>query len=191
MSKVDLSAYVNGIGGKVGNNTVFRRVGKRTILAQRPKKKENPDPVKESVRLQRDKFRRAAAFARAKMNDQAAKEEYRMLAQGQEFMSPFTAAVRDYLRPIEFSSVKTVGYTGKVGDKIVVQPMDYRKVKELVITILRQDASVVESGAAVLPEGELDWTYTATQVNDQLVGGKVVIRAMDRSGKEAVVEVNL
>ena len=185
MSKVDLNALLNGFSGKLGN-AVFRRVGDKTIVAHRPKKSDVAP--KESVLLQRERFKRAAAYARIKMEDPEAKAEYQLLAAGKPNMTAFIMAVTDYLRPPKITRVLTSKYTGNPGDVIVIQPQDDFKIKSIQVIITGANGTVIENGDASVMPGELDWQYLVTQPNAVVAGTKIKVIALDRPGNEVSFE---
>ncbi|HEY3404709.1 MAG TPA: hypothetical protein VGK59_15070 [Ohtaekwangia sp.] len=190
MGKIKFNPLVDTIEGTVGNS-VLRKVGSRTIVAKRPERKDDGTPPPVNVKRQRDRFRRAAAYANAKIADPVTRAEYEELASKHEFMTAFTMAVRDFLRPPEMEEVSVTGYRGAVGDKIIIKPMDYQKIKTLMVTIARADGTVVEFGNASVTTGEIDWTYTATVANAELAGCKITAVAIDRANNQSVKEVVL
>lgn len=47
------------------------------------------------------------------------------------------------------------------------------------VTILNGDGSEVEHGSAELQPGSIWWKYTATTINDSLIGDKIIVRVSD------------
>lgn len=186
MSKVDLNALVNGFSGKLGN-AVLRRRGNSTTIGSRPKKRESePKPSEIALRL---RFKRAAAYAKAKIKDPIAKGEYAQYAKSREYMNAFSAAVTDYLRLPKIESLKIDNYTGAVGDPITVGVADDFKIIAVDVTITLPNGTVLESGPAVFDATKLEWRYLATQANAQMAGTKVKATASDRPGNVVTLEV--
>jgi len=185
MSKVELNALVNGFSGRIGN-AVFVRRGNRTLLSSRPKKRTSEPTEKEKA--QRDLFRRAAAYAKARMSDPAAKAEYAAIAANKESISAFTAAVTDYLKAPVIDAVKTDAYTGKINDVISAKVSDSFKIISVKATITLPTGVVLETGAATFDAVALEWKYVATQANNTLAGTKIKFTATDRPGNETSIE---
>jgi hypothetical protein len=185
MSKVDLGALVTGFSGRVGNLVLVRR-GNATFLWSRPRKRTSKPSAKEKA--QRERFRRATAYARAKMADPAMKAEYAQIAKRKERMTPFTIAVTDYLRAPVIDAIKVEGYTGKVNDIIIAKAIDDFKVVSLKVTITLPTNVVLETGAAIFDATTLEWRYASTKANATLAGTKVKFTGSDRPGNETSLE---
>ena len=185
MSKVELNALVNGFSGKIGNAVLVRR-GSRTLLSSRPKKRTSEPTEKEKA--QRDLFRRAAAYAKARLKDPAAKAEYAAIAANKESMSAFTVAVTDFLKAPVIDAVKTDAYTGKVNDVVSAKVGDGFKIVSMKVVITLPTNAVLETGAATFDAVTLEWKYVATQANNTLAGTKIKFTATDRPGHETSIE---
>lgn len=185
MSKVDLNALVNGFSGRLGNAVLSRR-GSRTLISSRPKPRTGEPTVKEKA--QRERFRRAAAYAKAKMGDPVAKAAYALVASRKEMMSAFTVALTDYLKSPVIDSVQLDGYTGKINDRVVAKVTDDFKIVGVKVTITLPSGVVLETGAATFDAITLEWIYVATQANGVLAGTKVKVTGTDRPGNETTLE---
>jgi hypothetical protein len=185
MSKVELGALVNGFSGKVGNS-VLRRRGSKTYLCSVPKRKTTEPTAKEKA--QRDRFRRAAAYAKGKMLDPIAKADYAQIASRKESMSAFTVAVTDYLKSPVIDSLKTDGYTGKINDVIIAKVYDDFKIAAVKVTITLPTNVLLETGAATFDATTLEWKYVATKANATVPGTKVKVTGTDRPGNETSLE---
>jgi hypothetical protein len=184
MSKIDLNALVNGMRGKIGN-AVLRRLGSRTLISSKPKARTSEPSVKEKAH--RDLFKRAAAYAKAKMADPAAKAAYQQVASRKE-SNAFAIALRDFLKPPTVDAVRTDAYAGKINDGIFVKATDDFKVVAVKVTITLPTGALLESGAAVLDASTLEWKYAVTKANTTLVGTKVKAVASDQPGNETALE---
>jgi hypothetical protein len=80
----------------------------------------------------------------------------------------------------DIEQVDLSGYTGKVGDRILVQASDDFAVKSVHVHIANADGSLVEKGEA--EHAGILWAYTATQNNESLEGDKIIISASDLPG---------
>ena len=65
MAKLTLNSALQGIRGRI-DNWVYRKFGDRVIIARRPEFTGPPSPAQVAVR---DRFKVAAAYARAVMSD--------------------------------------------------------------------------------------------------------------------------
>ncbi|MFM7859106.1 MAG: hypothetical protein ACKO96_46085, partial [Flammeovirgaceae bacterium] len=90
MANVKLNALVDGVSGKVGKNIVLRQRGGRTLLATKP---ETSQVFSEKQKAQRERFQQAVRFAKSILLQPEAKAEYEKLAQANEFLTPYSAAV--------------------------------------------------------------------------------------------------
>lgn len=180
MSKVDLNALVTGFRGKLGN-AVLRRRGSQTYITQKPNRSA---PLSEKQKAHTERFRRAAAYAKSRLEDPTLRAEYAALAKDKEATSAFNMAVRDYLKMPEIESVKTTGYSGNVNDSIIIKVKDDSKVIGVSVAILAANATVIEQGEAVYDALALEWKFTATQANATVAGSTVKVTAIDRPGNE-------
>lgn len=73
-------------------------------------------------------------------------------------------------------------YDGTVGSTIKVRAIDDFMVETVRVEIYSADGSEVASGQAVLDNNGIDWVYTATAVNEDLSGDRIVIKASDMPG---------
>jgi hypothetical protein len=188
MGKIKLNALLESASGKVGSNLVLRKRGKRTILAT------NGERTKEMSAKQRDvreRFTAAAAYAKSALRNPETKAAYEDLAKDQEFMTAFTVAVKDYLRPPKIPAINLDGYTGQPGSFIQVRPLDDFKVVGVAVKITAPDGTVVESGSAVMDADLGEFKYTATQANASLPGTKITVTATDRPGHGTIEERTL
>jgi hypothetical protein len=97
--------------------------------------------------------------------------------------SAYLVAMSDYLKAPEVKSVDTTGYTGAVGQSIIVKATDDFQVR--VVNVIIEDAAgnELERGAAVTTEDILfGWLYTTTAVNPALAGTKVIVSVSDVAG---------
>ncbi|MEO7990782.1 MAG: hypothetical protein ABI663_14635 [Chryseolinea sp.] len=185
MSKIDLSPLVNGMSGKAGNS-VLRRIGNRTILTSKPKARTSEPTAKEKAHQER--FKRAAAYAKAKMADPLAKAEYQQVALQKELGNVFAIAVKDFLKPPTIDAIKTDMYTGKVNDMIIIRAFDDFKVVSVKVSIILPNGTAHENGSATYDASTLVWKYTATKANATLAGTKISVIAIDMPANETMGE---
>ncbi|WP_276373605.1 hypothetical protein [Chryseolinea sp. H1M3-3] len=185
MGNVKLNALLEGVSGKVGSNLVLRKRGKRTILATNG---ERTGVLTEKQKVVRERFKNAATYAKSALRNPEIKAVYEAAAKGDEFMTAFTVAVRDYLRPPQIAAILLEGYTGQPGSIIQVRPIDDFKIVRINVSINAPDGTLLETGDAVQQDGEMDYQYAAVQANAVLAGTKVTVKAIDRPGNETIEE---
>lgn len=185
MALIRENDLTEGMSGKFGRKFVFRVVKGVTVASRRSTVKRE---ATEKQLASRERFQRAAQYARAKMLDPAAKEMYKAMAGDEAFANPFAAAVKDYLVPPKILSVEVSEYTGEVGSTIPIKVSDNLKTIQLRVAILTADGSTLESGEATLSPGDVDWKYITTQALPVLAGSKIVVTAIDRPGNQTVEE---
>ncbi len=188
MGIVNENLLTKGFSGKIGDEIVFRQVKTRTgevrtRFAKRPRKRELLSP-KEIAR--QSVFKEAATYARTKLLYPDIKADYLARAKQAGLKSAYVAAITDFLKAPSIAQIDTGYYTGVVADVIWVIVLDDFKIQKLTVTLQRPDASVIESGDAVLEEGK--WKYVVTQANAAVAGTKVIALATDRPGKQAKLE---
>ena len=179
MAVVLKNLVTQGLSGKLGDTLVFRRVGDRTIVSTAPTTTKEPT---EKQKAQRERFQMAVLYAKSQMSDPEAKAAYEAEAKGKGQPNAYNIAVADFFRAPDINDVDFSLYSGKVGDSIRVRAIDDFKVKTVRVEIFNADGSEVESGEAKLQSNGLDWVYTATAVNEDLSGDRIVIKASDMPG---------
>jgi hypothetical protein len=100
MATINNNKLTSGLSGIIGNTVVYRQVRGRTIVTNRPRK---PSRQSDWQRLNRVRFREAAAYARSVMRDPIKKEYFRLKAGWMELPNAYTAAVTLYLRKVRDS----------------------------------------------------------------------------------------
>lgn len=184
MANFKMNKMVDAASGKVGN-MVFKQVGRRTLYTQAP---EHLKPPTENQTRQRERFKRAATYAKTVLLDPATKAAYAKSVEGQEFLHAFTAAVKDYLKSPAVDSVNTTTYRGNVGDRIALRVFDSFKVAQVVVTINAPDNTLIETGVAVQSPDSAEWVYVATIANAAVAGGKLAVVVTDKPGNVTVFE---
>jgi hypothetical protein len=174
----------DGISGRVGNKLVFRTIKGVTIATRRPKPTETPVTAKQTAH--RENFKRAASYAKRKLLDPVAKEEYLQMAGDKAFRNAFSEAVRDYLVAPGIESIDVSGFTGAVGSVILLRVAGVNKVVSMSVTITDGANQVIETGAAT--QNEIGWAYITTVAVAALPGVKISATAKDRPGKETTRE---
>lgn len=188
MGIVDENLLTKGFRGRIGDEIVFRQVKTRTgefttRFSKRPRKKAE---VTAGEVAQRSVFRAATTYARTKLLYPDIKADYEARAKMAGLKSAYLAAMTDYLKKPSITTIDTEYYHGVVSDVIWLISLDDFKIQKMTVTLQRADGSEIETGDAVLDAGR--WKYVITQANAVVAGTKVIARATDRPGKEALLE---
>lgn len=185
MAKSKFNVITHGLSGLVGELLVFRQKANKTIVANRPR--PSSKPVKAISLENRARFTRASAYASGVMDDPILKAEYQLEAKiGQ---SAFNVAFADYQKAPEFyEDVDITPYLGEPGNKLTVSVIDDFRVQSVGVEIKKPDGSTLEQGAAVQADNQLDWIYTATAVNTELPGSRIIFTATDLPGNKTLLE---
>ena len=186
MARVNYNVVTHGISGKVGDLLQFRQRYGKTIIAKIAAK-----PSKTSTNQQeiRDKFKLATAWAKSALKTPELLEIYQKRAAAG--VTPYNLALKDFFSIPVIGGVELGAYTGALGSTIAVQATDDTKVVGVSVLVYDSNNNLVESGSAT-QQGEQDiWIYTASTVNNNLVGGRVVVEAQDLPGNTGSREITL
>lgn len=177
MAKTKLNPALESIQGAIGD-LVFKKQGDQNVVARKPDLAGRPPTP--SQEAHRERFRRAAAYARSVDADPALKETYEVLARARKL--PWTAlCIQDYMRPPEILLVDLSGYTGQIGQTIRIVATDAVRVETVRVTIATADDRLVEEGHATREAGDV-WLYTTTASAPAGQTLKVTAAAADRPG---------
>ena len=91
-------------------------------------------------------------------------------------LNPYVLAVTNYLTPIEVDDVNVSGYTGAIGDKIIVEAEDLVAITGVTITIEDSTGALVERGDCVNDPEFDNWVYTVTEGVDSVTGFYITAR---------------
>jgi hypothetical protein len=180
MAKVAKNVLTRGLSGKVGNLVVFRNNGGETVLTSAPGRRILP--MTEAQLLHLEQFREAVIYAKSVMANPGRKAEYEPLVS--RGISVYNLAVADFLKPPVIREMDISNYTGQAGEKIRVRATDNFRISEIRVTVFKADNTIVESGIAAAEENGLDWSYTATGVNNAMTGGRITAMAVDLPGHQ-------
>jgi len=103
----------------------------------------------------------------------------------------YTLGIADYLKPPVVNGIDVTNYSGKVGDKIVVDAIDGFEVTGVRLKITGTDSVVIEEGDCVLDPIDLTWEYTATVEKAVVPGVIVKATAFDNPGHKAEKTITL
>lgn len=187
MSKTDNNPVLNGVSGMLGKTLVIRQVNGRTIISNRPKKRDKPTDHQLKTK---EKFMRAVAYAKQQIADPERKSLYKA-GVNRTIPNAYTAALKDFLNAPVVREINVTTYKGEVGNVIHIVATDDFEIVSLIVDIYDGAGALLESGEAVRADLTLvGWNYVATLVNEKIAGSRIVVTAKDRPGnitlKEAV-----
>jgi hypothetical protein len=189
MAIVFKNLATQGLSGMLGDTLVFRNVGGKTVVSSAPKFSNHEPSEKQKTNQKR--FQKAVLYAKSQMNDPVAKAVYEEKSKEQGQPNAYNIAIADFFNAPDVEEVDLSAYKGAVGDTIKISAIDDFMVAEVNVEIFNPDGSLVESGAAVQDSNALYWVYTATAVNADLDGDKIVIKVSDIPGNTTEKEETL
>jgi hypothetical protein len=95
MAKIKLNPMINGLSGKVGN-MIFRRLANGEVSVSLAPARSQAKPS-ESQTAHRQRFKQAAAYAKAALADPETRAYYEAAAAGSH-KTPYNLALSDYLK---------------------------------------------------------------------------------------------
>jgi hypothetical protein len=185
MSKVKLNPILEMIRGQIGD-LVFKRYGDEVIISRKPDL-EGVEPTAAQQAI-RERFRQAALYGKMVMADPEAKALYEEAARakGQPL---FSLMVADFLNAPSVDLVDLAGYTGAIGDEIVILASDDFDVVGVSLSLTDAGGNPIESGQAVeTPADSGRWVYAATAAAPTGTTVRIAVTVADRPGGQAQAE---
>lgn len=177
------NVVTNGLSGLVGDMLVFRNYYGKTIVSSKPKERTVNPSVSQQAHTK--KFQEAILYAKAAVKNPQTMEIYEQAAKNG--LTPYNIAIADFFHAPDIKMIDLSEYTGKLGDLIRIQVVDY-EVKEVVVTIINPDGTEVEHGNAQYSELTGNWEFRATATNTSLDGDKIIVTATDIPGNIGMTE---
>jgi hypothetical protein len=174
-----------GMSGMVGDQLVAKRWMKSYVVGSVPQYPERREYTEKQLAHQL-RFRRAASYAQSIVDDEEYFPLYERETQGR--MTPYNAALRDYMTPPDVHEIDISEYTGAPGEEIRIVASDDVLLESVKVVIVA-DGEIVERGEAVQHHRDaLLWIYTTQEVNEH---ESYTVRATvrDLPGNRAVGEV--
>ncbi len=189
MANSNNSVITGKLQGTLGKELVFRQWAGKTVVAKAPKVRKG-EPTVAQVEIQ-DNFLLASRYAKAIVNgsDPDLLDGYKAILRPRQ--NVYSRALEDFLSVPKVVSITTRSYKGAVGDKILVRAKDDFRVVGLWVQIYSADGVLLEEGDAQANINGLDWTYTATVVNNLLAGTVIKAIATDVPNNEGTLEFTL
>jgi hypothetical protein len=121
----------HGLSGKFADVVVFSQRNGRTIASRVPGKRTGPMTAGQLA--VQAKFQKAVAYARSVMEDPSNREAY--LKKARPGQTAFNMAIADYFKGPEIHEMDHSGYSGNIGEKILVRVSDNFRVREVKLSI--------------------------------------------------------
>lgn len=179
MAKVTNNIVIHGLSGMLGKQVVVRRQknGQYVVCAA---PHHGPRAASAAERAHQQRFRQAVLYAKGAKDA----PEYQEAAKVRG-LSGFNVAVADFLHPPEIQDIDLSAYSGAAGGSIGIVAVDDASVKSVGVSIVTDDGSVVEQGAAVRSSDNPNlWHYTAT-ATAPAASLKIVANVSDLAGQIA------
>ncbi len=187
MAKVKLNPILEQVRGQVGD-LVFKRYEDEVVISRKPDF-EGREWTEAQLAAQ-EQFRQAALYGKMVMADAETKAIY-VEAAARKGQPVFSLTVADFFHAPSVDEVDLSGYTGAVGDAIVVRASDDFDVVGVSVALTDADGNALESGEATeTPADSGRWVYTTTAAVDTGTTVRIAVTATDRPGgvAEAVEE---
>ena len=177
-----------GLSGQVGNLVFRRRKADGKVFVSRQPAAFEGDPTSAQKAVQ-SKFQQAIIYGKAATADPATKALYaNKTTAGQ---SAFNVAVADFFNAPNIQEIDVTAYTGQIESTIRIRATDDFTVESVSVHIVNGEGSLVEDGNAILQPNGVDWLFTATKLNESLVGDKITVTASDIPHNNTVQEKTL
>ncbi len=154
MAQVRNNIIIQGLSGMIGKQILIRqdKIG-RTIISARPRYNANRI-LSETQKQHHDKFREAAAYARAARGAAV----YISKAAGTP-MNPYNVALADWFHAPEILEINLGDWSGQPGKVLRVKAIDDVLVTGVNVHIQGAGGTLLEQGEATQVDG-LWWEYT-------------------------------
>jgi hypothetical protein len=179
MAKVRLNPILEQVRGQVGD-LVFKRSGEQVILARKPDFSERQSS--EAQLAAQERFRQAALYGRMVMADPDTRQLYTEAARDKG-QPVFSLTIADFFNAPSVDEVDMAGYTGGIGDSIIIKAHDDFEVSAVKVSLTDADGTAIENGDALQsPPNSGRWVYTATAAIAAGAQVRVQVTATDRPG---------
>lgn len=188
MARQSNNQVMKGTRGMIGKQVVFKvRKGKQVISAP-PDVKENRKPTPNQKSAQ-ERFKFSCEYANNAILNENLKAAYQKVANKRQ--SAQNMAHKDAYYPPQVHNIISQGYTGAVGNIIVVHAVDDFRVTRVHIEIFNSNNKLIEKGEATSDKHGVLWVYTTTVANDNVAGCILRATAFDLPKNEAMLEMIL
>lgn len=184
MAEAKDNIVTHGLRGKLGDLIVFKRYGDRTIVSKVPDMSRVKKSEKQKV--ENNKFREAALYARSQMADPVAKAEYAAKIKGMQ--RAYNLAIADFYTPPEIRKVDITEFFRN--KKVIINAVDDFKVVRVSVEVYDANGNLMEEGEAY-ELAEFMWEYTFVKVYSTENLYKLKVYAWDKPGNEATFSIEV
>jgi hypothetical protein len=173
--------------GRVGD-IVFRNYSGKSVMAKRP---DCSKVIKTARQWEfMNTFAKGVKFGKFAKDNPALCKNYN---EKRPDLSPYHAAISDYMTRPVIESVDMRNYKGHPGDVVTVSAWDKWNIEGVGVVIFNALGEVIEFGEAVPREfsGNTEWDYTATVENVDFKSSRILVQAKDRPGNIVETEVDV
>ena len=165
---------------------VYRTVRGKVVASRKP---DMTNVVySENQIAHRKRFKQAALFGKSIMADSTVRALYEEIAKERN-IPLFATTIADFFNAPVIHEVDVFGYSGNVGDTILVTASDDVGVEKVHVSISAPDGSPIENGQAIeVGDDSGQWIYTATVQGQPVV--KIQVVAQDRPGGNAIMNID-
>ncbi len=187
MAHANNSIITGKFRGLLGKQIVFRDWAGKTVVAKAPRARTG-EPTAAQLVMQ-ENFLMATRYAKAIISsaDKSMAEAYALALKPRQNI--YSRATEDFLSLPIVKSINPLAYAGAAGNTILARAVDDFRVTAVRVEIYAAAGSLLEAGNAVQNSNGLDWTYTVTQVNNQLTGTRLKVIATDLPGNTGSLEM--
>jgi len=185
MAKIKGNVFMQGVTGMIGKQVVYKNRNAKQYTSAAPTIDKNRKPTP-GQQLNQERMSKCSKYGKAALKNKKLRNAYQEAAKPHQ--SAYNVAWKDAWHPPRIVSIVTSGYKGRPGDILFVHATDNFKVVSVKILIYNNDV-LVEEGEAVATGDSLMWTYTALSSVNDLPDLKIIAKAYDLPGNEAVMEV--
>ena len=183
MGKASNNSPLRGTRGRLGKIAVFKEVRGKTVTSNMPKEFKSNSPKQVVVKKT---FSKASYYAKRQQQKPEVKALYQTGINAKKH-SAYVVAMSDYLKAPEIEPVNKLGYTGAIGQQILIEATDDFNVTKVSVVIQDAAGAEIERGDATSNIDVLfQWVYTTTAVNPALAGSKIMVTAVDVAGNMTV-----
>lgn len=186
MAKIKGNLIMMKVSGMIGKQVVIKHRNDKPYISAAPTVDEDREPTPNQKAWQL-KFKSFVDYGKVAAKAPETRPGY--MAARKKGQSAYNVAFRDARYAPEVTAITAKGYTGRTGDLIFVQATDDFRVTAVKVLIYSASGELIEEGNAVTDN--ILWMYQVTVVNLKIAGSKIVAKAYDLPGNEAMKEVTL
>lgn len=184
-TQIELTKNYSGI---FGNRVMILNRNGKSIMTIPLKRTGTTVPTTNMV-IARRRFTHAAQYAKNILQDPAMLAFY--AAKTRKGLTPYLAALSDYLKPPVVEDIDVTAYHGNAGDNIAVTAIDDFAVAAVTVKITDSAGILLEDGPGTPDPVTGIYNYTATADIADPAGVTITATATDTPGNKAQLTITL